>query len=106
MPLNSFILNLLVPIILQSKDISLEKYKAAMKEMQEKEGAEELTRIEDSMRDASLAFKGPSSYARQGCRTWHIDKKVEELTRNWNRIVTNARALGRGLSAHSENPTI
>jgi len=106
MPLNSFILNLLVPIILQSKDISLEKYKSATKEMQEKEEAEELTRIEDSMRDASLAFKGPSSYARQGCRTWHIDKKIEEMTRNWNRMVNNARSLGRGLSAHSENPTV
>ena len=62
--------------------------------------------IEDAMRDAKLAFKGPVSYARQGCRTHLIDKKIEQMTRNWNRMVTNAKTLGRGLSAHSENPTI
>jgi methionine aminopeptidase len=84
----------------------LEKYKAAMLEMKEKEDAEELAKIEDAMRDASIAFKGPSSYARQGCRTWHIDKRVEEMNRNWNRIVNNARSLGRGLSTHSVNPTV
>jgi hypothetical protein len=106
MPLNSFILNLLVPIIMQSKDISWEKSKAAMKELKEQEDAADLVKVEDAMRDASLAFKGPSSYARQGCRTWHIDKRMEELTRNWNRMVNNARSLGRGLSAHSENPTV
>jgi hypothetical protein len=105
MPLNSFILNLIVPIILQSKDISWEKTKAVMKEMQEKDDAADLAVIEDAMRDAALSFKGPSSYARQGCRTWHIDKKIEEMTRNWNRMVNNARSLGRGLSVHSENPT-
>jgi len=105
MPLNSQILDLVVPIIEQSRDISWEKTKAALKELQEKEDAADLSMVEDAMRDASLAFKGPSSYARQGCRTWHIDKKVEAMNRNWNRMVNNARTLGRGLSSYSENPT-
>ena len=106
MPLNSFVLDTVVPIIMQASEISYEKTMAALKDQKDKEEAAELVRIEDAMRDASVAFKGPSSYARQGCRTWHIDKKVEQMTRQWNRMVTNARALGRGLSAHSENPTI
>jgi len=105
MPLNSQILDLVVPIIEQSRDISWEKTKAALKELQEKEDAADLSMVEDAMRDASLAFKGPSSYARQGCRTWYIDKKVEAMNRNWNRMVNNARTLGRGLSSYSENPT-
>jgi hypothetical protein len=106
MPLNSQILDLIVPIIVQAKDISFEKTKAALKEMKEKDDAADLAIIEDAMRDAALAFKGPTSYARQGCRTWHIDKKMEQMTRQWNKMITNARSLGRGLSAHSENPTI
>lgn len=106
MPLNSFILDCVIPIIIQAKDISYEKTKAALRDQKEKEDKADLDKIEDAMRDASLPFKGPTSYARQGCRTWHIDKRVEEMTRNWNRIATNAKHLGRGLSAHSTNPTV
>jgi hypothetical protein len=105
MPLNTFILDTVVPIILQAKEISWEKTKAAMQELKEKEEADDLNTIEDAMRDSAVAFKGPSSYAKQGCRTWHIDKKVEQMTRSWNRMVNNARSLGRGLSSFSENPT-
>ena len=79
---------------------------AAIKDQKEREDAADLAMIEDAMRDASLAFKGPVSYARQGCRTSLIDRKVEQMTRQWNKMVTNAKTLGRGLSVHSENPTI
>ena len=106
MPLNSFVLDNIVPIIMQSKEISYEKTMAALKEQKDKDDAADLAMIEDVMRDAKMAFKGPVSYARQGCRTSIIDRKVEAMTRNWNKMVTNARSLGRGLSAHSENPTV
>ncbi len=106
MPLNSFILDTVVPIILEAKEISWEKTKAALKEMQEKDDANDLTMIEDAMRDSAVAFKGPSSYAKQGCRTWHIDKKIEQMTRNWNKMVTNARALGRGLNAVDQSSSL
>ena len=106
MVLNSFVLDTVVPIIMQAKEISYAKTMAALKEQKDKDDAADLAMIEDCMRDAKMAFKGPVSYARQGCHTSIIDRKVEQLTRNWNKIVTNARSLGRGLSAHSENPTI
>jgi len=106
MPLNSFILDTVVPIILEARDISWEKTQAALKGLKEKEDAADLATVEDCMRDASVAFKGPVSYARQGCRTHFLDKKVESMTRNWNRMVTNAKNLGRGLSSHSSDPTI
>lgn len=98
MPLNSYILDTIVPIIMEARDISWERTKATLKDLKEKEDQADMNRIEDAMRDASLAFKGPVSYARQGCRTSIIDKKVEEMSRNWNKMVTNARTLGRGLS--------
>jgi len=106
MPLNSFVLETVVPIILEARDISWEKTQAALKGIKEKEEVDDLNMVEDAMRDASVAFKGPTSYARQGCRTHFIDKKVEAMSRNWNKMVTNARALGRGLSSHSADPTL
>jgi hypothetical protein len=105
MPLNSFILDTVVPIIVEAREISWEKTKSALKELKEKEDKADTDMIEDVMRDSKLAFKGPVSYARQGCRTSIIDKKVEEMSRHWNRMVTNARTLGRGLSSHTYDPT-
>jgi hypothetical protein len=106
MPLNSFILNTVVPIILEARDISWERTQAALKGIKEKEDAADLAMVEDAMRDAKLAFKGPVSYARQGCRTSLIDKKVEQMSRHWNAMVTNARALGRGLSSQAEASSV
>ena len=106
MPLNSFILNTVVPIIREARNISYEKTMAAMKEIKEREDAEDTSMIEDALRDAKLAFKGPVSYARQGCRTHLIDKKVEQMSRHWNQMVTNAKTLGRGLSAQDESSSL
>ena len=106
MPLNSFVLDTVVPIIMQAKEISYEKTMAAMKAQKDRDDAADLAMIEDCMRDAKLAFKGPVSYARQGCRTSIIDKKVEQMTRHWNRMVTNAKTLGRGLALTQKIPQL
>lgn len=102
MPLNSFILDQVVPIIMEAKEISYEKYMAAMKGMKEKEDQDDLNMIEDCMRDAKMAFKGPVSYARQGCRTSIIDRKVEQMQKHINMMLANAKVLGKGMSVQPE----
>jgi hypothetical protein len=104
MPLNSFLLDTVIPIITQARDISWEKTKAALRDLKEKEDKADVDRIEDVMRSNSLSFHGnPVSYQKQGCRTALVDKKIEQMQRNWNKIMTTASKLGRGLSSHS-NP--
>jgi hypothetical protein len=106
MPLNSFILDTVVPIIMEAKEISWERTQAALKGLKEKEDQDDMNMIEDLMRDSQLSFKGPVSYARQGCRTSIIDRKMEQMTRNLNTIVNNASALGRGLSVQAEESAL
>lgn len=101
MPLNSYLIDTVVPIIIAAKEISMEKTREAMRLQKEKEDKDQLNRIEDVLRDSSMAFKGPVSYARQGCRTSIIDRKVEQMTRNWNKMANNAKSLGRGLSTRT-----
>lgn len=101
MPLNSFLIDTVIPIIMMAKDISVAQTKEALRLQQEAADRADTAMIEDAMRNSALAFKGPVSYSRQGCRTSLIDRKVEEMTRYWNKIANNAKALGRGLSAHS-----
>jgi hypothetical protein len=106
MPLNSFVLDTVVPIILEAKDISYEKTMAALKGLKEAEDQSDVNMIEDVMRDSKLAFKGPVSYARQGCRTSLIDKKMESMQRNINKMVANAQMLGKGLSSQAEDSSL
>ncbi len=106
MPLNSMVLDMIIPIILEAKDISYDKTMATMKELKEREDQADLNMIEDCMRDSKLAFKGPVSYARQGCRTSIIDRKVEQMTKHINTMVNNARMLGKGLSSQPENSRV
>jgi hypothetical protein len=107
MPLNSFLLETVIPIITQAKDISWEKTKAALQDQKDKEDRADISMIEDVMHDNKVPFGGnPVSYTKQGCRTSLIDKKVEMMTRNMNKIMFNAKTLGRGLSSHSSNPTV
>ncbi len=104
MPLNTFLLDTVVPIITQARDISWEKTRAAMADLKEREDKADVNMIEDVMRSNSLAFKGNAvSYQKQGCRTALVDKKIEAMQRNWNKMMTTASKLGRGLSTHS-NP--
>lgn len=102
MPLNSFLLNTVVPIITQAKDISWEKTKAALLDQKEKEDKADVDKIEDVMQASKVPFGGNAvSYSKQGCRTNLIDKKVEQMTRNWNMIMQNAQSLGKGLNTPS-----
>lgn len=95
MPLNSFLLETVVPIIQAAKDISWEKTKAALMDMKEKEDAADRAMIEDVMRTSAMPFKGnPVSYGKQGCRTSLVDKKMVEMTRHWNTIMHNVSQLG------------
>jgi hypothetical protein len=104
MPLNTFLLDTVVPIILQAKDISWEKTKAVMDDLKEREDKADIAMIEDVMRNNAVPFKGNAvSYQKQGCRTALIDKKIEAMQRNWNKMMTTASKLGRGLSSHT-NP--
>ena len=99
MPLNTFLLETVVPIITAAKDISWEKTKAVMDDLKEREDQVDVARIEDVMRGTALPFKGAAvSYQKQGCRTALVDKKIEAMQRNWNRMMTTANRLGRGLS--------
>lgn len=107
MPLNSFLLETVVPIIMQAKDISWEKTRAALKDQQEKDDKADVSMIEDVMHSNAVPFHGNAvSYQKQGCRTSLIDKRIESMQRNWNKIMQNTSKLGKGLSAHNANPTV
>lgn len=105
MPLSSFLISTVVPIILAAKDVSYAETKAVLLDQKTKDDTADVDNIESIMQASALPFKGaPVSYSKQGCRTSLVDKKITEMTRHWNKIQTNAKALGRGLSVHDRKP--
>jgi hypothetical protein len=74
-----------------------------MQDLKEREDKADIDMIEDVMRTSALPFGGNAvSYQKQGCRTALVDKKIEAMQRNWNKMMTAASRLGRGLSTHSD----
>ena len=98
MPLNNLLLDMIVPVIMECKGISMQKRASIMREQKERKDAEEIARCEDIIRDAHPAFHGGSvSYSRQGCRTSLVDRKIEQMQRHMQTAIKKVRSVGKGL---------
>lgn len=98
MPLNSMILDLVVPIILKCKEATFLQKKAAIQEMEARKDRDELRSVEAKRHDAKMAFRGPVSFARQGCRTSLVDRKVYAIQQHWNEAMRKMRGRGLGIN--------
>lgn len=98
MPLNSMILDMVVPIILRCQDANLLQRRAALDALEEKKQASMLSTIEAKRLDAKMAFTGPVSYSKQGCKTSIVDRKMYDIQKSWNQAMNNFRGRGLGIS--------
>lgn len=98
MPLNSMILDLVVPIVMKCKESTFLQRKAAIQEMEARKERNQQTQIEAQRHDAKMAFRGPVSFARQGCRTSLVDQKVYAIEKHWQQAMARMRGTGLGVS--------
>jgi hypothetical protein len=92
------ILDLVVPIILKCKESTFLQRKAAIQEMEARRDRDELRSVEAKRHDANMAFRGPVSFARQGCRTSLVDQKVYAIQKHWNQAMRTMKGRGLGVS--------
>jgi hypothetical protein len=99
MPLNNMLIDKVIPVVLQAKNVSLERKRAAQQELKDREDREQLETIEAMRADAKMAFGGNAvSFSRQGCRTSIIDRKVKDIEKNLAKNIAMLRRLGKGTS--------
>ena len=98
MPLNSMILDLVVPIILKAKEATFLQKKIAIQEMEARKDRAMLRSVEAKRHDANMAFRGPVSFARQGCRTSLVDQKVYAIQKHWDQAMRTMKGRGLGVS--------
>lgn len=100
MPLNSMLIDLVVPIIIASQKITHYQRKLALEALKEREDRDMLRSVEAKRHDANLAFRGPVSFARQGCRTSLVDQKVYQIQKHLDRAMNSMKGQGLGVSIH------
>jgi hypothetical protein len=92
------ILDLAVPIILKAKEATFLQRKFAIQEMEARKDRDQLRSVEARRHDANMAFRGPVSFARQGCRTSLVDQKVYAIQKHWDQAMRTMKGRGLGVS--------
>ena len=97
MPLSSFIVDLLIPIVIWSKQITEEQKKAVIAERKARSEEAQVSQIEDSLRNAFPALGEIRSAAGLSCLSV-VQKKVEQIERHWASGIEFVKQRGKGLS--------
>jgi len=91
LPLNHYLIDVIIPLIVASQELTMEEREAAKQAEEEAEQKRLGQQIEDMMMDRLPAWYGPVSFSRQGCRTSLLDKKMHEIQQQWNRLARYGR---------------
>jgi hypothetical protein len=97
LPLSTHTFDLIVPVIIAAKNVSIEKRRAAYLDAKQKEEDAKLTEIERKLREKDIPFKGAISYGRQGIRSTVVDQKMLQMSQTWGEVAKAAKTLRKGL---------
>lgn len=91
LPLNHFLIDKLIPMLEAFQRLSKREQEAARLLNEEAERRRESNELAEKMMDAMPSYIGPVSYSMQGCRTSLLDKKMEAIQKQWNRLSVGGR---------------
>jgi len=89
-PLSYQILDTIIPIVLQSEEMTGMEIAAANAVIEARENKVIVEEITDRLLDEMPTRLGPVSYSKHGCKTAAITKKMDEISRVWNRMSVGA----------------
>lgn len=96
-PLSNMLLNQIVPLVMEAKNVTIEQNKAWWEAEQERKDADIELMIEQIRKSKKLAFRGGAiSYTNQGIRTAYIDQKMQSLSRGWADAAARLQKAGTG----------
>ena len=106
-PLSHYLIDVLIPMMLQFQNLSEVEKAAAKQATFEAEEKEKSDLLAEKMAEDMPRWWGPTSYSRQGIRTSLLDRKMHEIQKVWDRLSRRGlRPLfNRGL-AQGERPPV
>jgi hypothetical protein len=84
-PLDWEIIERAIPLLMQSQELTYWQIRAALEEQERLEEQAIVAEIADRLSDSLPNFYGPVSYAGQANRTALIDRKKEQIERDWRK---------------------
>lgn len=97
LPLNTTTFDLIIPIIIAAKNVSIEKRKAVCLDAKQKEEDAKTAEIERHLKDRDIPFKNAVSYTRQGIRSTVVDQKMLQMQARWNELAKAAKTFKKGI---------
>ena len=97
MPLNSFLIDVVIPIVLMAREITEAQKRAVVAERKARQEVAQVSQIEASLRNAFPALGEIRSAAGLACLSV-VQKKMQEIERHWESGVQFVRQRGRGIS--------
>lgn len=97
LPLSSFLIDVIIPVVVMARDISVLQKRVAIEQHKEREERSRIDRIEASIRNAHPQLGEIRSAAGLSCIS-EVQKKMEAIERHWASGVEFVRQRGRGLS--------
>lgn len=97
MPLNSYLIDVVIPIVVMAKQISDLQKKAVIEERKERDKEAQVNQIEDSLRNAFPAFGEIRSAAGLSCLSV-VQQKMQAIEQHWESGVDLIKKQGKGLS--------
>lgn len=98
LPLNSLIMDMVVPLIVKAQNVCLRTIQNNRQEMEEAKERAISARIRDRLLDACPSYLGPVSYAGQTSKNSHIQKKIEEIEKQYaNFSISGMRKIPKGI---------
>ena len=91
LPLSHYLIDRIIPLMEAYQRLSKHEQKAAQILAEERERRKELNEVSERMMEAMPSYLGPVSYSLQGCRTSLIDKKMEAIQKQWNRMTVRGK---------------
>lgn len=99
--LDSYVLDNMMPLILQAKAMNKEKRMELAKQDRARAEEKQDRKIEAMVRDAKVAFKGPVSYRGQKRTASSVQQREILIEQQWNQWLKNHATIRRGFSQNS-----
>jgi hypothetical protein len=86
MPLCHYLVDMIIPLILQWQSLTLEEQLAANQLAEQEQHKREVAEVAEKMMENMPTWIHPVSYSRQGCRTSLLDQKMFKIQKAWDRL--------------------
>jgi hypothetical protein len=99
MPLSSYLIDVVIPIVVMAKQITEAQKRAVIAERKAREEEGKVSQIEDSLRNAFPALGEIRSAAGLSCLSV-VQKKMEQIEQHWNSGIQFFHQRAKGLSVN------